>query len=142
MQRFPSNLSSEQLEQRCRRATAILEYWTSPTPRSPRTTHTFAASGGLPIAEVKLIPRDTDGFRMLATVSKGIWSTFTLWRIPDDPRATVTKVTEWSARGAIFRGCAVNDQVEAYEGEGKAVVALSVVRGRCENDPLAQSMLD
>ncbi|KAL0562850.1 hypothetical protein V5O48_019228, partial [Marasmius crinis-equi] len=52
---------------------------------------------------------------MLLTVSKGIWSILTLWVIDDHDNKEPSKVSEWSSRGGLFTGLAINEDVDADE---------------------------
>lgn len=130
-------LPDHALEQRCRRALHLARFWSAARTDvigkvSSRGPFTFAASAGLAIADVRFLPGR--GGQWLATVSKGIWSTFTLWKLGDgcnkereaggEWRAP-KKVAQWSSRGAIFRGFAVNE-----DPEGDALVAISVTNGK------------
>jgi hypothetical protein len=102
----------------------------------------FRASSGLAVSDVRILPGRSA--RWLATVSKGIWSTFKLWRHrrPDrgSPYSSNMKildgsdnttdgawaeVAQWSPRGAIFKGFALNDDPNA-----EGLVAIGVADGR------------
>ncbi|KAF9260953.1 hypothetical protein L218DRAFT_1002264 [Marasmius fiardii PR-910] len=50
------------------------------------------------------------GRKMVLTVSKGIWSVLTLWDVDErDDEKTTKKLDEWSPRGGLFTGLAINE---------------------------------
>jgi len=100
------------LESLTRKAYRLGTKWLSPFPE-PRTSQIFAANPSTYIEDVKFLP----GKNWLLTVSKGIWSGITAW----DLDAGVTRIAEWSPRGAIFKGFAVNT-----DPDSEATLAVSM----------------
>lgn len=104
------------LELRTRRAHRLGQFWLSPTA-IPRLALSFSASQGMPVSEIRFIPANYD---WLISVSTGIWSVITCWDVHPRASRTAVKLAEWSPRGAIFTGIAVNQHRQS-----DAVLAVS-----------------
>ncbi|KAG1736525.1 hypothetical protein EDB19DRAFT_1720802 [Suillus lakei] len=109
-----SSFSVRDLEDRVRRAYHLGKAWKAPSI-------TFRASGcpasrGGPVQDIHFIP----GYdrRWLITVSQGIWSMITLW-----DRRTLTRVTSWSPKKAVFSALTVNTSEDC-----EAALAVSLHR--------------
>jgi hypothetical protein len=100
------------LESLTRKAYSLGRKWLSPCP-NPLTSQIFAANPSTYIEAVKFLP----GKNWLLVVSKGIWSGITAW----DLDAGITRMAEWTPKGAIFNGFAVN-----ADPDSKATLAVSI----------------
>jgi hypothetical protein len=107
------------LESLTRKAYSLGTKWLSPFPE-PRTSQIFDANPSTYIEDVKFLP----GKNWLLTVSKGIWSGITAW----DLDACVTRMAEWSPKGAIFKGFAVNTDPYSEATLAVSIQDRSVVR--------------
>lgn len=87
------------LEGSTRRAYSLGNKWLLPSTEA-RTSKVFDANPSTYIEHVKFLP----GKNWLLTVSKGIWSGITAWNLDTG----ATRMAEWSPKGAIFNGFAVN----------------------------------
>lgn len=100
------------LESLTRKAYLLGTKWLSQSPK-PRTTHVFDANPSTYIEDVTFLP----GKNWLLAVSKGIWSGITAWNL----EAGVSRMAEWSPKGAIFNGFAVN-----ADPDSEATLAVSI----------------
>jgi len=69
------------------------------------------------VYEIRFVPGHAG--QWILTVSKGVWDMMTIWDVSAEPR----KCCEWSPRGAIFNGFALNSV-----GSSEALLAVSVVK--------------
>ncbi|KAL1760498.1 hypothetical protein FB107DRAFT_202934 [Schizophyllum commune] len=111
------SLSPRDLEHLVRRAHGLARRWRTNT-LNPRTIGSVQMGTGTAPSAVRFLPGH-DG-RWLLTISKGIWSIATLWRV--DARTGLRKACEWSPRRALIDGFAVNKR----PGCAYAAVALSL----------------
>jgi hypothetical protein len=100
------------LESLTRKAYALGKKWLSPSP-APRTARVFDANPSTYIEDVIFLPAKN----CLLVVSKGIWSGITAWGLD----AGFSRMAEWSPRGAIFNGFAVN-----INPDSEATLAVSI----------------
>ncbi|KAH6905563.1 hypothetical protein BKA70DRAFT_1291594 [Coprinopsis sp. MPI-PUGE-AT-0042] len=82
-----------------------------PTPSgdplgSFQSTMSIEGHSGSAVTHTYWLPRSN----MLLTVSKSIWLVITIWSVGrlGDPSPQPTKLCEWSPRGSIFKGLAIN----------------------------------
>lgn len=98
-------MDAPELERRTRRAFQVGQFWLSPAA-APTELLVFSASSGMPVSKVRFLPANPD---WLLSVSTGIWSVITCWDVFSRPHGgTALKLAEWSPRGSIFTGIAVN----------------------------------
>ena len=83
----------------------------------PRRTCFIDATSSTSVYEIRFVPGHAG--QWILTLSKGVWDVMTAWDISAEPR----KCCEWSPRGAIFNGFALNS-----DGSSKAIVAVSVLK--------------
>ncbi|ESK92826.1 hypothetical protein Moror_9139 [Moniliophthora roreri MCA 2997] len=97
--------------------------WTdeSITAMVPQKQVRFATNTSTAISDVRFLDVAVSSEKlvkkMILTVSKGIWSVLTLWSIGEDDghgvEESAAKLAEWSPKGGLFTGLAINDDVEA-----------------------------
>ncbi|KAK7026025.1 hypothetical protein VNI00_015742 [Paramarasmius palmivorus] len=90
------------------------------TAMIPQKQRRFATNTSTAISDVRFFdvifgPTQTLQ-KMVLTVSKGIWSVLTLWSIGErESGEEANKLAEWSPKGALFTGLAINDDTKALE---------------------------
>ncbi|KAG6852862.1 hypothetical protein C0991_008497 [Blastosporella zonata] len=93
-----------ELEQRTCHAYRLALRWRS-GHRSPRRTFFIDSISNVPVSDIRFLPgRSAD---WILTVSKGIWDVLTIWDL-SSPENDARKACEWSQRGALFSGIALN----------------------------------
>ncbi|KAL1743398.1 hypothetical protein HDZ31DRAFT_41024 [Schizophyllum fasciatum] len=110
-------LPARELERLVRRAHGLATRWRTNT-LDPRTIGSVQMGTGTAPSAVRFLPGH-DG-RWLLTISKGIWSIATVWRV--GARGGLRKACEWSPRRALIDGFAVNKR----PGCAFATLALSL----------------
>lgn len=117
---FPSqtlgSMSLSELEHQTYRAYHLASRWLSGIVMSGRTLFIDATSS-TSVSEVRFMPGHNA--QWILTVSKSIWDMVTIWDVSSEPR----KCCEWSPRGAIFNGLALNS-----DPSSKASMAISVLK--------------
>ncbi|KAJ3503747.1 hypothetical protein NLJ89_g8298 [Agrocybe chaxingu] len=83
---------------------------------SPRRKSYISGTSGTSVSHVRFLPGHGD--RFLLTIAKSIWSAVAIWDLSSKESR---KVGEWSPRGAIFNGFALNE-----DPDGGAELAISV----------------
>ncbi|KAG5729342.1 hypothetical protein E4T56_gene9917 [Termitomyces sp. T112] len=97
-------MSVPELEQRTCRAYCLASRWLSGHLNSPRTL--YIDSLHVPVSDVKFLPGRCGEW--ILTVSKGIWDVLTIWDLRSSDKNETRKTCEWSLRGALFNGIALN----------------------------------
>jgi len=69
------------------------------------------------VSEIRFVPGHAG--QWILTVSKGVWDVVTIWDVSAEPH----KCCEWSPRGAIFNGFALNT-----DPKSEATLAVSVLK--------------
>lgn len=69
------------------------------------------------MSEIRFVPGHAG--QWILTVSKGVWDVVTIWDVSAEPH----KCCEWSPRGAIFNGFALNT-----DPKSEATLAVSVLK--------------
>ncbi|KAF9477998.1 hypothetical protein BDN70DRAFT_896079 [Pholiota conissans] len=83
---------------------------------SPKRVVNVTGTSGISVSDVRFVPgRDN----LLVTISKSIWSALSIWDIDDGVNSK--KLCEWSPRGAIFTGFALNS-----DENSEATIAVSL----------------
>jgi hypothetical protein len=108
------SMSASELEQRTCHAYRLSRKWLSDACK-PRKICLFNATSSTAICDLRFIP-GYDG-KWLLTISKSIWSALCVWNIS----TSLQKCCEWSPRGAIFDGLALNT-----DATSEATFAISV----------------
>lgn len=121
-------MSTQELQYHVYQAYYLGKRWLSGIQR-PKRMHHINGTAATSVSDTRFLP--AHGGKLLLTVAKSVWSVLTVWDIMSD-----TKVCEWSPRGAIFTGFAVN-QVE----ESTATVAISLQLDECVTSYFACSLL-
>lgn len=120
---FPSQpldaMSVSELEQRTCHAFYLSSRWLSGLSQ-PRRTLLIDATAAISASLVRFLPGRFGDW--LVTVSKSIWHVLTIWDISSEPPR---KACDWSPRGAIFSGMAVN-----ADPASEATLALSVAQNQ------------
>ncbi|KAG1737153.1 uncharacterized protein EDB91DRAFT_1141214 [Suillus paluster] len=129
-----SSFSVRDLEDRVRRAYHLGNAWKAPSIIFRASG--FAASRGGPVQGIHFIP----GYdrRWFVTVSQGIWSMITLW-----DRGTLTQVTSWSPKKAVFSALAVNTSedseaalaVSLYQFDSAVIEILAITSTAPDSSP-------
>ncbi|KAK1230338.1 hypothetical protein PQX77_006569, partial [Marasmius sp. AFHP31] len=101
------------LENSTRNAWRLGCRWSSSETMSVNRSKKWATHTSTATSDVRFL--DGKEKQMLLTVSKGIWSVLTLWAIDSDDDEEPVKLSEWSSRGGLFTGLAVNQDVYADE---------------------------
>jgi hypothetical protein len=83
----------------------------------PRRTIFIDATSNTSVSEIRFVPGHAG--QWILTVSKGIWDVITIWDVSAEPE----KCCEWSPRGAIFHGFALNS-----DPSSEATLAVSVLK--------------
>ncbi|KAF8064444.1 hypothetical protein FPV67DRAFT_1782692 [Lyophyllum atratum] len=96
------SMSVSELEQRTCHAYHLALRWISPLSR-PRRSLFVDATSNTSVSDVRFIPGHSAEW--ILTVSKGVWDVFTIWDVSSEEGR---KACEWSPRGAIFNGIALN----------------------------------
>ncbi|KAF9459523.1 hypothetical protein BDZ94DRAFT_1284354 [Collybia nuda] len=110
------SLSLSELEHQTYRAYHLASRWLSGYAMSNRKLF-IEGTSNTSVSEVRFMPGH-DG-QWILTVSKSIWDMVTIWDVSSDPR----KCCEWSPRGAIFNGLALNSEPSC-----KGSIAISVLK--------------
>ncbi|TRM70165.1 hypothetical protein BD626DRAFT_476498 [Schizophyllum amplum] len=97
------SLPVDDLERMVRHAHGLATRWRNDA-LDPQTIGTVQMGTGTAASVVRFLPGR--GGRWLLTISKGIWSIVTLWRI--DAPGGLRKACEWSPRRALIDGFALN----------------------------------
>ncbi|KAL0062763.1 hypothetical protein AAF712_010385 [Marasmius tenuissimus] len=105
--------NSWHLENSTRNAWRLGCRWSSSETMSVKRSKKWATHTSTAASDVRFL--DGKEKRMLLTVSKGIWSVLTLWSIDSNDDGKPVKLSEWSSRGGLFTGLAVNQDVDADE---------------------------
>lgn len=115
---FPSLplISLPDLEESTRRAYYLGTKWLTHC-HEPREVQVFTAHPSTCIGAVRFMPHR----EWLFTFSKGIWSVISAWDIKNG----VTKLSDWSPKGTIFIGFAVNT-----DPDSEGTLAVSVKQDR------------
>ena len=96
-------MSLPELEQRTCHAFRLASRWLS----SHLNTRTlYVDSLHVPVSDVKFLPGRCGEW--ILTVSKGIWDVLTIWDLRSPDQNEARKTCEWSLRGALFNGVALN----------------------------------
>ncbi|KAG6862113.1 hypothetical protein C0995_005925 [Termitomyces sp. Mi166 len=125
-------MSVPEIEQRTYHAFRLASRWLS-GHLSPRRTLFINSTSNVPVSDVKFIPGRCGDW--ILTVSKGIWDVLTIWNLTS-PDENERKACEWSSRGALFNGIALNTDPEsdatlaiAVSNDGEHTVHLLSLRG-------------
>lgn len=110
-----SSFCASDLKSRVLKSYSLSKKWISGI-LSPQRTYCISGTSGTFVSDVRFLPSIDD--RLLLTISKTIWSAVSLW---DIHHAEAKMVAQWSPRGAIFTGFAVNTEVAS-----EATLAISV----------------
>ncbi|KAH6897741.1 hypothetical protein BKA70DRAFT_1315627 [Coprinopsis sp. MPI-PUGE-AT-0042] len=111
------SMSLEELERYTMQGAKLPTTWRErantkwPTPSGDplggfQSTMSIEGHSGSAVTHTYWLPRSN----MLLTVSKSIWLVITIWSVGrlGDPSPQPTKLCEWSPRGSIFKGLAIN----------------------------------
>ncbi|KAG6847909.1 hypothetical protein H0H93_004998 [Arthromyces matolae] len=110
-------MSVQELEQRTRHALRLSSRWLS-GHLSPRRTLYIDSTANIPVSDVRFLPGRLGEW--VLTVSKGIWDVLTIWDLSSSGTES-RKACEWSLRGGLFNGLALNSS-----SGSEATVALAV----------------
>ncbi|KAF4612055.1 hypothetical protein D9613_003612 [Agrocybe pediades] len=117
---FPSapleSLSVKDLKRHAIRACSLGRRWLSGISE-PRRTYYISGTSGTSVSDARFLP-GRDG-KLLMSISKSVWSALSIWNITVGGE----KLCEWSPRGAIFTGFAVNS---AERSEATIAVSLQL----------------
>lgn len=83
----------------------------------PRGRLFIDATSNTSVSEIRFVPGHAG--QWILTVSKGVWDVITIWDVTAEPQ----KCCEWSPRGAIFNGFALN-----ADETSEATLAVSVMK--------------
>ncbi|KIM35396.1 hypothetical protein M413DRAFT_449782 [Hebeloma cylindrosporum] len=86
---------------------------------TPLRTRYISGMSGTSISDVRFVPGH--GRRFILTISKSVWSAMAIWDMGEEGGEDARKVCEWSPRGAIFNGFALNS-----DSNSEATVAVSL----------------
>ncbi|KIY53063.1 hypothetical protein FISHEDRAFT_34022 [Fistulina hepatica ATCC 64428] len=114
-----ATIPTDELEYLSCRAYNLSRRWIN-DDLQPRIVHNVDVSSGTAISLVRFIHRRDCGEEWLVTISRGIWSVLTLWRIIDHG---LRKACEWSPKSALFDGFTLNT-----DASSDAVMAVLLVQ--------------
>lgn len=110
-----NQLSTRDLIHNTNHAYSLAKRWTAGVSK-PRQMKYISGTSGTSVSDVHFVPGHDDS--LLLTISKVIWSVLDIWFIDSD---NPQKVCEWSPRGAIFTGFALNS-----DKTSEATIAISI----------------
>ncbi|KAG7096367.1 hypothetical protein E1B28_003811 [Marasmius oreades] len=102
-------------EKTTRNAWRLGRRWASDTEKAMpvRRERSFMTNTSTAVSDIRFLV--VHGRKTLLTVSKGIWSVLTLWDIDESDDENETKLSEWSPRGGLFTGLAINEDANVEE---------------------------